>query len=131
MLQIALLTGKKSGPIAVIDRFPWIIGRSQSADYCLTEGGVWDRHLRVGLDFEKGFTLELLEGALGTLNGEPFRQAILKNGDVLVLGSAKIQLWLSEVRPRAGWWKEWLTWISILLLTAFQIWLISWVGGLH
>ena len=104
-----------------------MIGRSPSADLHLEEDGIWDEHARLTLDPAEGFVLETTPHALATVNGETLARAILRNGDVIDLGSAKMQFGLSETRQKGLRFREVLTWAAITLITFGQLTLIYWL----
>ena len=124
MVQLRILSGKDAGVVAVVRRFPCLIGRCSTADVRLEQAGVWERHLELQLEPKQGVTAAVLPGALGTLNGEKFERKLLRNGDVIELGGGKIQFWLAPTRQRSFALREGLTWISLGVLCAGQILLI-------
>jgi pSer/pThr/pTyr-binding forkhead associated (FHA) protein len=105
----------------VARRFPVRIGRAASADLQLEEDGIWDQHLRLDFKPREGFCLSHEPNALATVNGEPFQQTLLRNGDTVEIGSLKIQFWLSETRQRGLGFREWLTWFSIAAISLGQV----------
>ena len=124
MIQLRFLSGKMAGLTRKASHFPWCIGRSPQADCSLDDAGVWERHAEVTLSPESGFQIELQPGATGSLNGRSFQTAALRNGDTLDFGGAKMQFWLSETVPRDWRWREWLFWVFLSAIAAFQVLLI-------
>jgi len=115
MIQLNVLSGKKAGSQAVVRRFPFRVGRAAGNDLQLDDGGVWDRHLT--LEFQSGgFNLAVAPDALVTVNDGPFQNQILRNGDIITIGSAKLQFWLR--------WRELFVWTLAAAVTAAQIVLI-------
>ena len=94
MIQLEVLSGKQAGTINVARRFPFGIGRSPAMDLRLDEDGVWDRHLELRFQPESGFVLVRLADAIAFVNGAGFEHLILRNGDVIELGSVKLRFWL-------------------------------------
>jgi pSer/pThr/pTyr-binding forkhead associated (FHA) protein len=119
-----VLAGKNSGSVHSMARFPALIGRSATAQLRLEEPGVWDRHLQLDFSPTEGFSLSVLPGSWALLNGRNLEEAILRNGDVVELGSVKLQFWLSGTRQRDLRLRETLTWVALGLLCAGQIALI-------
>ena len=72
MIQLKILSGKMAGTETVARRFPFRIGRSQSADLRLEEDGVWDEHLELAFDAATGFVLTAHQDALAAVNGQAF-----------------------------------------------------------
>ncbi len=124
MVQLRILTGKSAGTVQVIQRFPCLIGRGAEADLRLEEPGVWERHIQLAFVPGAGISASVLPGALATLNGQALNQEVLHNGDLLQLGSAKLQFWLGQTRQRGLRLRESLTWIGLGLLCLGQIALI-------
>jgi hypothetical protein len=127
MIQLKILSGKKAGVVWDARHFPVRIGRSAAADLQLEEHGVWDEHLRIGLNPAAGFVLETQPEALVTANGQPVQRAVLRNGDTLEIGSVKMQFWLKEARQRGLNLQEGLVWAVIALVTASQVALLYWL----
>ena len=92
----------------------------------LEDDGVWDRHLALELQ-NGGFNLAVAPGALAAVNGAPFQNQMLRNGDTITLGSAKLQFWLAAARQRGLRWREIFVWALIVAVTAAQFALIYWL----
>ena len=127
MVQLKVLSGKKAGTAWVARRFPVRIGRSPAADLQLEESGVWDQHLRLDFDPTAGIVLSAQLDALATVNGQPVHRTVLRNGDVIDIGSLRMQFWLSETRQAGLRVREGLTWAGIAAVSLGQICLIYWL----
>ena len=127
MVQLKVLSGKKAGTTWVARRFPVRIGRSSAADLQLEESGVWDQHLQLDFNPEEGIVLSAQPDALATVNGQPVRQTVLRNGDAIAIGSLRMQFWLSETRQTGLRVREALTWASIAAVSLGQIGLVYWL----
>ncbi len=126
MVQFKILSGKKAGSLWEARRFPVRIGRAANANLQIEEPGVWDDHLKVNVDAE-GFVVETQGGALASINGQPVQRAVLRNGDTIEMGSAKLQFWLSEARQRGQGMREVFVWSVIVLVCLGQIALVYWL----
>ena len=124
MVQLKVFSGNQAGPATLARRFPFVVGRNTTADLCLEQDGIWDRHLEFHLQIPDGFLLKAHPRALTSVNGQQVQQAFLRNGDLIEVGSLKIQFWLSETRQRGLRMREFLTWIALAALCAGQIVLI-------
>ena len=124
MIQLQVLTGKKAGDSLLARRFPVRIGRAKSSNLQLEETGVWDEHLTIGVSPAEGFVLQIRPDAAASVNGHPAQRAILRNGDIIELGSQKLQFWLSEARQRRLRMWELLVWTVLAATCAGQIALI-------
>jgi pSer/pThr/pTyr-binding forkhead associated (FHA) protein len=126
MVQFKILSGKKAGSLWEARRFPVRIGRAANANLQIEEAGVWDEHLRVSVESE-GFVLETQGSALAGVNGQPVQRAALRNGDVIEMGSARLQFWLSEARQRGQGFREAFVWTLVVLICFSQIALVYWL----
>jgi pSer/pThr/pTyr-binding forkhead associated (FHA) protein len=127
MVQLKVLSGRKAGTAWVARRFPVRIGRSSAADLQLEESGVWAEHLELDFDPAEGIVLSAQPDALATVNGQPVRQTVLRNGDTIEIGSLRMQFWLSETRQAELRLREWLTWAGLAAVSLGQIGLIYWL----
>ena len=126
MVQLNVLSGKQAGSQTVVRRFPFRIGRAAGSDLQLDDGGVWDQHL--ALEFQSGgFNLAVAPDALVAINGESFQNKILRNGDIITIGSAKLQFWLAAARQRSLRFRELFVWALIVAVTAAQFVLLYWL----
>src|SRR5690242_19178326 len=105
MVQLKVLSGKKSGTELTASRFPFQIGRAETADLPADEPGVWDRHLEINFSSD-GFTARSHATAIFTLNGKSAQDQILRNGDVIEIGALKIRFSLSPVQQRSLFLRE-------------------------
>lgn len=127
-LQVRTHSGGLLPPAYFLDRFPIVIGRSKTADVVLEEPGVWDRHAEIILDPSAGFQVRTFPNAPSRVNGEPIvENRVLRNGDVIDVGSVKLQFWLAQAKQRDLRLREALTWIGFGMVAAGQIWLIYWL----
>jgi hypothetical protein len=128
MVQFKILSGKMAGTRWGSRRFPVRIGRGTSADLKSEEDGVWDEHLRLDFNARDGFVLSPQQNALARVNGQPLAHPLaLRNGDMIEVGSLKLEFWLTETRQRGLALREWLTWVFIALICLGQVGLIYWL----
>lgn len=127
MVQISILTGRQAGAVVAARRFPFTVGRNNDASLHLEEDGVWERHLELVLEMPGGFLLRANPDALTTVNGQPTRQAFLRNGDVIEIGPVKIQFWLGPTRQADLRLREFLTWFALAALCAAQVAVVYWL----
>ena len=127
MVQLKVLSGKKAGTAWVARRFPVRIGRSSAADLQLEDSGVWDQHLQLDFNPQEGIVLSAQPDALATVNGQPTRQTVLRNGDAIEIGSLRMQFWLSETHQVGLRVREGLTWAGLAAISLGQIGLIYWL----
>ena len=98
MLELRILSGKKAGTQWGARHFPVRIGRSPRAHLRLEEDGVWDDHLRLEFDRHRGIVVRTQDGALASVNDQPVGETVLRNGDTIAIGAAKLQFYLGETR---------------------------------
>ena len=126
MVQFKILSGTKAGSLWDARRFPFRIGRAANADLQIEEPGVWDDHLDVSLGAD-GFAVTTQANALASINGHPIQNALLRNGDLIELGSVKLQFWLSAAPQRGQRAREAFVWSMISLVCLAQIALVYWL----
>ena len=127
MIQLHILSGKKAGTRAVARRFPFHIGRAPENGLQLEDDGVWDQHLTLGFQPRSGFSLATAANALATVNGEPVQTVLLRNGDTIMVGSAKLQFWLAAATQGSLRVREGFVWALLALVTAGQFVLLYWL----
>ncbi len=124
MVQLDILSGKSAGGQTAVRRFPFRIGRAAGNDLRLDDDGIWDQHLILDWEKKEGFWLTLASNALATVNHQPIQNALLRNGDLIGLGSVKLQFWLAATRQRGLRLRELFVWTLITVVTAAQLALI-------
>jgi pSer/pThr/pTyr-binding forkhead associated (FHA) protein len=118
MLLLQLRSGNESRA-QVISKFPCVIGRSNAADFILSEAGVWERHLVIDCDSEtKKFSFAAAEPeAIVFRNNERQQKGEIRNGDTFKLGAAEIQISLARAQQQGLSGQEVFAW-SLLALVA-------------
>ena len=124
MFSFHILNGSQAGTRWVACRLPFQVGRSAEDDFRFDDPGVWDHHLRVELRDHRHAALVAAPDALTTVNGQPQRDALLRNGDIIELGSLRLQFGLSPTSHRSLRLREALTWVALALLSLGQVALI-------
>jgi pSer/pThr/pTyr-binding forkhead associated (FHA) protein len=120
MIYLQLLSGKKAGHRAEASRFPFRVGRAPQNDLTLEDDGVWDQHLTLEFLQKEGFQLATAANAISAVNGKPVYRTMLRNGDIITLGSAKIQFWLASAPQRGLLLRENSVWALLILVTVAQ-----------
>jgi len=128
VVQFNILTGKKAGTEWVARRFPFHVGRAASEGLSLDDDGVWERHVRIDLGVGEGVITECAQDALMSVNGQRIERTLLRNGDIIEMGSVKLRFGLSPTRQRSLRVREMLTWIALALLCLGQVALIYWLA---
>ncbi|HXR03834.1 MAG TPA: FHA domain-containing protein [Verrucomicrobiae bacterium] len=124
MIQLNVLSGNKAGHQTVARRFPFHIGRAAGNELQLDDAGVWDQHLVLAFQRDSGFTLTAESNALASVNRQPVQTAVLRNGDLITLGSVQLQFWLAAARQRGLRTSEVCVWTLIVGVTALQVALV-------
>jgi pSer/pThr/pTyr-binding forkhead associated (FHA) protein len=127
MIQLNILSGKKAGDQSVARLFPFCIGRASENNLQLEDDGVWDQHLALEFRKSEGFLLTTAPNALATVNHQPVQSVLLRNGDVIAIGSAKLQFWLGATRQRGLRAREFFVWTILAVVTASQLALVYWL----
>jgi pSer/pThr/pTyr-binding forkhead associated (FHA) protein len=127
VVQLDILSGKQAGTQWVARRFPFHLGRSPQAALVLEEPGVWDRHAEFALRPDEGVVVSATDASI-IVNGQPVRQAILRNGDLIEAGSVKLRFGLAPTRQRSLRFHEAMTWLALAALCLGQVVLIYWLA---
>jgi pSer/pThr/pTyr-binding forkhead associated (FHA) protein len=120
MINLQFLSGRKAGEQAVATHFPYRIGRAPQNDLMLQDDGIWDQHLTLEFLAKDGFQLTTAANAISAVNGKPVESTILRNGDVITLGSAKIQFWLAPALQQGLLFRENFVWALLIVVTVAQ-----------
>lgn len=126
MIQLHILSGRQAGGEIVVRHFPFVIGRGQ-AHLPLEDGGVWEQHLQIDFLRSEGFTYTARSEAGVFINGAAAAAGLLRNGDLIELGAARLRVWLTRTSQRSLQWRERLTWAALLALFAAQAALVWWL----
>lgn len=129
MVQLHILSGKKAGSPWVARRFPFGIGRSSRSTLSLDDPGVWDDHAEISVRPEEGVVLKSSVEASTLLNGERIQQAILRNGDLIEIGSVKLRFNLSATQQSGLRVREVMTWVALAMICLGQVALIYWLAS--
>lgn len=124
MIQLHILSGKMAGSRRDASRFPFRVGRALESDLPLADDGVWEQHLALEFQRENGFYITAAPNAIVTVNSKQTGSALLKNGDLITLGSVKIQFWLAPAPQRSLRLRENLVWALLILVALGQFALI-------
>ena len=124
MIDLHILAGKKAGSQSVVRRFPFRVGRDSENDLQLNDDGTWGRHLTLEFQRREGFKLAAAPDALVMVNHQPVQNALLRNGDVITLGSVKLRFWLAAARQRGLRLREWSVWVLLIAVVLCQFLLI-------
>jgi predicted component of type VI protein secretion system len=127
MIQLDILSGKKAGSQSVARHFPFLIGRAAGNDLQIEDDGIWDQHLVLKFQKKNGFNLECCANALVTVNDESVRNKILRNGDTITIGSARLQFWLAAAMQRGLQVRENFVWALLIFITLGQLILVYWL----
>ena len=129
MVQLKISSGKMAGDVQVVRHFPFHIGRAPTDDLRSDEAGVWEQHLALDFDAAQGFILSTRANALATVNSWPIHAdaVILRNGDLIEIGSLKIRFWIGETKQSALFFYEGCVWTTIVAITLAQVGLIYWL----
>jgi hypothetical protein len=120
MVQFDILSGKKAGNRWSARHFPFHIGRAPGNELQLDDEGIWSRHLTVDFNRQRGFTLATAPDALAAINGDPVQNAVLRSGDIVTVGSARLQFWLAAVQQRRQHLREAFVWGLLAAVTVSQ-----------
>jgi pSer/pThr/pTyr-binding forkhead associated (FHA) protein len=124
MIQLHVLSGKTAGSRVAASRFPFRVGRGSQNDLPLEDDGVWEQHIVLEFRKKEGFHLATVSEAIAAVNGKPTKETLLRNGDIITVGSAKIQFWLAPAPQRSLRLRENLVWALLLVVALSEVALI-------
>jgi pSer/pThr/pTyr-binding forkhead associated (FHA) protein len=124
MIQLYVLSGKKAGSRVVASRFPFRVGRDPGNDLPLDDDGVWDQHIVLEFRRKEGFRLAAAPEAIAAVNSQPAGEALLRNGDIITLGSAKLQFWIAPAGQHGLRLRENVVWALLFLVAVSELVLI-------
>ena len=124
MVQIQILNGAKAGTRWVAGPLPFSVGRSAEDSLRLDDAGVWEHHCRVELREDHRAALVAAPDALTAVNGQPTQDIVLRNGDIIELGSLRLQFGFTPTSHRSLRLREITTWVAFALLALTQVALI-------
>jgi pSer/pThr/pTyr-binding forkhead associated (FHA) protein len=124
MIQLHVLSGKKAGSRVAASHFPFRIGRMPENDLSLDDDGVWDEHIVLEFRRKEGFRLAVATEAIAAVNSKPAGDGFLRNGDIITLGSAKLQFWISPARQRGLRLRENFVWALLVFVALTEVILI-------
>jgi pSer/pThr/pTyr-binding forkhead associated (FHA) protein len=124
MIQLHILSGKKAGSRLVASRFPFRVGRASQNDLPLDDDGVWDQHIALEFRRKEGFRLAAAPDAIVAVNSKPVVDTLLRNGDIITIGSAKLQFWIAPARQRGLHMRENFVWALLVLVVFGELVLI-------
>jgi EAL domain-containing protein (putative c-di-GMP-specific phosphodiesterase class I) len=82
-------------------KFPYVIGRDESADFCVESSRVSRKHIVIDRQ-DAGFTLRDLESTNGTyVNGKRITEATLTDGDAIVIADFELTFFSGLPQQRA------------------------------
>jgi len=126
VLEIAF--GETSLHKVQVNQLPFKIGRNKNCQLQLTEPGVWDEHLEIGLDDERHFILCRHSEPTAMINGMPANLvAPLRNGDYVQFGTVTMRFSLGSVRQKNLNLGEAATWTILAVSVVAEIILLLWL----
>ena len=128
MVELKILSGKQAGQVVLVRRFPFLVGRGSRSGLALEDEGVFEKHFEVRLEPRDGFLLFVQPGAYTSVNGQTVQQHLLKAGDVISAGSAKLTFTLAPAAARSLRTQELLIWAGLVLLCLVQVALVYALG---
>jgi hypothetical protein len=124
MIQLHVLSGKKAGSRVAASHFPFRIGRIGQNDLLLDDDGIWDEHIVLEFRRKEGFWLVAAPDAIAAVNSKPAGEALLRNGDIVTLGSAKLQFWIAPAPQRGLRLREDFVWALLFFVALSEFVLI-------
>jgi hypothetical protein len=129
MLQVHVTDDRGAVTSHIVDRVPFLIGRSPQADLQVIAAGVWEEHASiqmadVGRIGRNRFVIFAVQQGLLSINGEVIPSKELKIGDEISLGAARILVSLapaSQGRLALHEIAVWTLLVAVVLIEALVI----------
>jgi hypothetical protein len=125
MLQLQVTDDRGAVTSHVIDRVPFLIGRSAQADLQLVTPGVWEEHASIDLTDTDGvgrerFVISAIGDSLLSINGDVISSKELRIGDEIHVGAARIVVSLSPARQKKLSLQELAVWMLLLVVVIVE-----------
>lgn len=124
MIELIVINDRNPGRRFQSDAAPVRLGRRVDLEVSLPDPGVWDLHAEIGLNPEGWFCLRGLGQALVTVNQHTVQEHRLRSGDVLGIGSVKLQFTLRNSWQRSLKARELGVWMLILTVVILALTLL-------
>lgn len=121
MIELIGLQGQTRGRRFLANAAPVRLGRQSGLEVVLSDAGVWDNHAEIVSSPEGWFLIRAVGQAHLSINDRPVREHRLCNGDVLGMGSAKLQFTLQSSPQRSLRLRENATWLLILAVVVLAV----------
>ena len=124
MIELRILSGARRGE-SVVAPPPFSIGRHPGAGLSLSDPGVWERHAEIRRAEDGRLHLAAVgEGSL-SIDSKPVREAVLRSGDRIALGSVAVEFRLATARQRDLELPERMVWDLLVGAAVLQALLVS------
>ena len=120
MLQFHVTDDRGAVTSHIIDRVPFLIGRSPQANLRLIAPGVWDEHASIDLTDTERFMISAVGESLLSVNGEVISSSELRIGDEIHLGAARIVVSLSPAQQKKLSLQELAVWTLLLVVVIVE-----------
>ena len=121
MVQLNVLSGKAAGRSITVRRFPFDIGRADQNHLILEDAGVWNRHLTLEFQPDRGIQIGQYPDATLTVNLQPVAAGhCLRNGDIISLGAVRLEFWLAAASQRSLRARELFIWILLAVVVVTE-----------
>ncbi|MSU34198.1 MAG: FHA domain-containing protein [Pedosphaera sp.] len=126
MVELRILSGRRSSEVIQLATFPFRIGRASDSELLLKEPGVWDQHCRIEADESPGFRIIAEGDAIVSFEGVPIRQRRLRNGESFECGGIRFRFLVAAVGRRPGQLSAILTWSLLAVVLVIELGLLWW-----
>ncbi len=123
MLQLTLV-GRVPAETTPVRGYPFRVGRAPGDHLRLQVPGVWDSHCTLEWRATDGIHLVGNPQALTAVNGQPVKQARIRNGDLLEIGGARLLVSVAPAAQRSFRLLEILIWSGLAGVGLAQLFLM-------
>ena len=113
MIELTVLSDPIPGRRFQLEAALIRLGRQKGLEVVLDERGVWGVHAEISLDSTGSYVVRPSSQALVTVNTQPQQEHLLRNGDVIGLGAARLRFGICPAAQRSLAVSETAIWMLI------------------
>lgn len=129
MIELIVLNDRTPGRRFHSDAAPVRLGRRGGLEVVLPDPGVWDNHAEILLGPDGWFLVRAIGQAHVSVNDRPVQEHRLRSGDVLGMGSVKLQFALQSSPQRSLRAREFAVWVLIATMVILAVLVIMAIGS--
>lgn len=121
MIELIVINDPAPGRRFHADAAPVRLGRRADLEVVLRDAGVWENHAEIAANDDGWFLIRAVGAAHVSVNEHPIKEHRLRNGDVLGMGSVKLQFTLRNPPQRSLKGREVAAWLMIVAVVCLAV----------